>query len=229
MKILGLEKLSLVDYPGYTCAVVFTGGCNFRCPFCHNAGLVMEDVEELSEIEVIEYLTKRHGLLDAVCVSGGEPTMQSDLISFLKKLKDIGYKVKLDTNGSNPNILKNILDNNLVDYVAMDIKNNLEDYSEIIGYKCYDSAKILESINILKENKVDYEFRTTLVKEFHELQNIQKMSEDLLGAKTLYLQRFVDNDNCIEKNLHEVPKDIAENYVDVLSTTISNVQLRGYF
>jgi len=229
MKILGLEKLSLVDYPGYTCAVVFTGGCNFRCPFCHNSGLVMGEGEELSEVEVLEYLTKRRGLLDAVCVSGGEPTMQSDLVTFLKKLKDMGYKVKLDTNGSNPQILKEILDSNLVDYVAMDIKNNLEDYSEIIGYKCYDSAKILESINILKENKVDYEFRTTLVNEYHNQQNIEKMCKDLAGAKTLYLQRFVNNDNCIEKNLHQVPIDIAKNFLEILSKNIEEVKLRGYY
>lgn len=228
MRILGLEKLSLVDYPGYTCAVVFTGGCNFRCPFCHNAGLVLEDNKEISELEVMEYLKKRFGLLDAVCVSGGEPTLQGDLIDFLKKLKNIGYKVKLDTNGTNPNMLREIIENNLVDYVAMDIKNNLNNYSDIVGIACYKTDKIIESINILKENKVDYEFRTTLVSEFHKIDNIKEMTKELTGAKKLYLQRFVDNDNCIKSGLHEVPINIAEEYVKELSKSIEFVSLRGY-
>jgi len=228
MKILGLEKLSLVDFPGYTCAVVFTGGCNFKCPFCHNSGLVLEDVAEISEHEVFEYLEKRYGLLDAVCVSGGEPTLQNDLINFLKRLKDIGYKVKLDTNGSNPKILKEIINLHLVDYVAMDIKNNFADYNEITGIKCLDISKIIESVDILKENKVDYEFRTTLVKEFHNRENIIELANDLKSAKKLYLQRFVDNDNCIGSGLHEIPKDVAESYLQQLSGSIEAVLLRGY-
>lgn len=228
MKILGLEKLSLVDYPGNTCAVIFTGGCNFRCPFCHNSGLVLEDQEELSVLEVLSFLKKRYGLLDSVVVSGGEPTLQPDLMDFLKKLKDIGYKVKLDTNGTNPKMLKEIIDNNLVDYIAMDIKNNLDNYGDIIGLPCYKTGKVLESINILKENRVDYEFRTTLVNEYHSIENIKKMKEELLGAKRLYLQRFVDNDNCLSSGLTSVSMEDANLFKEELSKSIPSVNLRGY-
>ena len=126
MEVYGLEKLSLVDYSNYACAVIFTGGCNFRCPFCHNSGLVDKEVNPISNLEVLEFLEKRRKLLDAVCISGGEPTLQSDLIDFIKKVKNLGYKVKLDTNGTNPTMLKEIINNNLVDYIAMDIKNSFD-------------------------------------------------------------------------------------------------------
>lgn len=228
MKILGLEKLSLVDYPGKTSAVIFTGGCNFRCPFCHNGGLVLEKVEEITTIEVMDYLKKRRGLLDAVVVSGGEPTLQGDLVEFLKKLKDIGYKVKLDTNGTNPKMLKEIIDNNLVDYIAMDIKNNLNNYSDIVGLDCYKTDKILESINILKENKIDYEFRTTLVNEYHDINNIKQIAVELVGAKRLYLQRFVDNENCLNSGLTAAKKEDAEIFQKELLKTLTEVNLRGY-
>ena len=228
MKILGLEKLSLVDYGNYACAVVFTGGCNFRCPFCHNGGLVLEKSNEIQYLEVMDYLQKRKGLLDAVCVSGGEPTLQPHLIDFLRKLKDMGFKVKLDTNGSNPKVLKEIIDLQLVDYVAMDIKNNFENYSEIIGLQCLDINKIIQSVHLLKENKVDYEFRTTLVNEFHKKSNIEKMAKELNGAKKLYLQKFVDNDNCLNSGLHSVSNELANEFVAILSKEIKCVTLRGY-
>ena len=150
MEIYGLEKLSLVDYSNYACAVIFTGGCNFRCPFCHNSGLVDKEVKPLSNIEVFEFLKKRKKLLDAVCISGGEPTLQSDLIDFIKKVKSLGYKIKLDTNGTNPTMLMEIIKENLVDYIAMDIKNSFEKYPLTIGLNTLNLDNVKKSIEIIK-------------------------------------------------------------------------------
>jgi pyruvate formate lyase activating enzyme len=188
----------------------------------------LDDGLELSLSEVMDYLTKRKSLLDGVCVSGGEPTIQPNLVDFLKRLKEMGFKVKLDTNGTNPNVLKEILDNKLVDYVAMDIKNNFDNYSDITGVKNLNIENVKESVNLLLQNNVDYEFRTTLVSEYHTEANIQKMSEELKGAKRLYLQRFVDNNNCISSNLHEIDKYTAEGFVSVLTKGVNSVSLRGY-
>lgn len=228
MKIYGLEKLSLVDFGSYAAAVVFTGGCNFRCPYCHNAGLATCQVETLDNNEVMEYLKSRKKLLDGVVVSGGEPTLNADLIDFLKELKAMGYKVKLDTNGTNPIMLKEIIDKNLVDYVAMDIKNSLNSYAETIGIQNYNTSKIEESIKILKQNKVDYEFRTTLVLGLHTLESITKMAEELKGAKRLFLQHFVDNGGCLKSGLQEIPKASAEEFKKVLTGYGIDTKLRGY-
>ncbi len=228
MKILGIEKMSLVDYPGQVCAVLFTGGCNFRCPFCHNSGIVNKEYNEIGEAEIFEFLNKRKGMLDAVCVSGGEPTLQSDLFEFIQKLKTMGFKVKLDTNGTNPEILKKLIDCKLLDYVAMDIKNNIDDYYPIIGGVKIDTLKIKESINILKLGLLDYEFRTTLVKEYHKEENIKQLAEELNGARRLYLQKYVDSDGCITRGLNEISVQTAEHYKDILSKTIKDVKLRGY-
>jgi len=228
LRILGLEKLSLVDYEGYTAAVVFTGGCNFLCPFCHNSGLVYNSVTEIPEKEVLGYLDKRFGLLDAVCISGGEPTIQPDLKDFITKVKNIGYKVKLDTNGTNPAVLQDLIDSKLIDYVAMDIKNSEEGYCMTTGLKSVEFDKISHSIEILKSGKVDYEFRTTIVKEFHNQNNIVAIGNLLKGAKILYLQKFVNNDNCINQSLTSVDKETAEKYREILNKSIKEVKLRGY-
>lgn len=228
MEVYGLEKLSLVDYSNYACAVIFTGGCNFRCPFCHNSGLVDKEVNPISNLEVLEFLEKRRKLLDAVCISGGEPTLQSDLIDFIKKVKNLGYKVKLDTNGTNPTMLKEIINNNLVDYIAMDIKNSFDKYPLTTGLNCIDLNNIKLSIDLIKESQIDYEFRTTLVKEFHEEKDIMKISDMLGECKRLYLQKFVSNENCINSNLNPIDKDTAENWRQILSQNIDHVYLRGY-
>ena len=228
MKIFGLEKLSLVDFGSLSCAVVFTGGCNFICPFCHNSGLVTQSVEPLNETEVLEYLRKRFGLLEGVVVSGGEPTLQSDLPDFLLKLKKLGYKVKLDTNGTNPTMLQYVIDNKLVDYVAMDIKNSFDKYPLTTGIKKVDLDKISKSIEILKTSGIDYEFRTTLIAEYHEEKDILKIAELLKDAKKLYLQKFVSSDTCFLKNLSPVPLNNAEQFKNILNKSISHVYLRGY-
>lgn len=229
MIILGLDKLSLVDYPQKATAVVFTGGCNFKCPFCHNAGIVFGREEPLTEDEIFDYLTKRKGLIDAVCVSGGEPTLHADLPEFIDKIKRMGFLVKLDTNGTNPKMLKSLIDNGKIDYVAMDIKNSIDEYGKTTGIyfqKYNDSVK--QSIEILLKNRIPYEFRTTLVDELHSEKSIVELGKLIAGAERLYLQKFVDNENCISQGLSEVPFEIVEKYKDILLESVKNVYLRGY-
>lgn len=228
MVILGLEKLSLVDFEDKVCATIFTGGCNFLCPFCHNSGIVKQEVEVLETASVLDYLRKRKGVLDAVTVSGGEPTLQHDLVPFIKNLKDMGYLVKLDTNGTNPTVLKELLDQKLIDYVAMDIKNNFENYAPIIGLKVFNTDNVKKSLKLLHESGINYELRTTLVNEFISLNNIKKMAEDLSGEKILYLQKFVDSEGCFNRSLTAVSKERAEEFKNILETKIKKVVLRGY-
>lgn len=200
MVIQGLQKLTLLDFPGHTACTVFTAGCNFRCPFCHNASLVTHiDADPVcTEEEFFSFLSKRQGLLDGVAVTGGEPLLQKDIVPFLKKIRDLGFAVKLDTNGSRPDVLKEIVNTGLVDYVAMDIKNTKEKYPLTAGVdgKLLDAVE--ESIDFLLENHVDYEFRTTLVKNFHTKEDIVCMSHRLQGAKRWFLQSFKDSGDLID-------------------------------
>lgn len=230
MEILGLEKLSLVDYEGYMCATIFTGGCNFFCPFCHNSGLVKREVKPLNTSEVMDYLRQRKGLLDAVTISGGEPTIQEGLEDFCRKVKELGYKVKLDTNGTHPEVVENLINKKLIDYVAMDIKNNFDDYAEISGVKKPQVEKIKQTLSILRSSNIDYELRTTLVAEYHYENNIRKLAEDLKGEKLLYLQKFVDSGALIGEDmmLNEVLKENALDYKKILEEKIDKVVLRGY-
>ena len=170
MKIQGLQKLTLLDYPGQVACTIFTAGCNFRCPFCHNAPLVthIDDSCDITTEEIFAFLKKRQGILDGVCVSGGEPLVQPDIAEFIREIKALGYHVKLDTNGSFPEKLKELVDEGLLDYVAMDIKNSARKYGETIGIDGYDPARILESVDYLMTNVVPFEFRTTVVREFHK-------------------------------------------------------------
>lgn len=228
MNILGLEKLSLVDFPNCVAAVIFTGGCNFRCPFCHNAGLVEDKYQKIETSEVMDYLIARKKMLDGVVISGGEPTIQSDLVPFIKSVKEMGYKVKLDTNGTNPDVLESLVEQKLVDYVAMDIKNSLDMYSTTTGIANLNTSKVQKSLNILKKGEVDYELRTTLISNFHTRENIEKMAEELQGVKRLYLQKFVDNENCIKSGLSEVSKEVAEEFKHILENNGITTKLRGY-
>jgi len=228
MEILGIEKVSFVDYEGLLCATIFTGGCNFLCPFCHNSALVKRRVDRIPENQVLSYLRERKGLLDAVTISGGEPTIQKDLSNFILKVKEMGYKVKLDTNGTFPQVVEDLLDKGLLDYVAMDIKNNFDDYAKVTGVCNVNTANIKRTLSILRKYKLPYELRTTLVKEFHNKNNIIKMAEDLKGENCLYLQKFVDSGECIEGGLNSINKQEAIEYQNILSKTIKNVILRGY-
>lgn len=228
MDFVGFDKLSLLDYEEKTACVLFSKHCNFRCPFCHN-GLTVLESEDFTSWEIIKtYLNKRKGLIDAVVVSGGEPTLLDDLYEKVKEIKEMGYLVKLDTNGTNPEMLKKLVNDGLIDYVAMDIKNSKARYKETVGVDKINFENIEESIKFLCKTPVNYEFRTTLVNEFHDLESIKEMGELIKGSKKLYLQKFVEREGCIKKGLHEVPKEVAEEFVKILSTQVEEVKLRGY-
>ena len=229
IKIYGLQKLSLLDYPEKTACTIFTGGCNWRCPFCHNASLVtnLNDANTIDEEDVFCFLSKRQNILDGVCISGGEPLMQPDIIEFVNKIKSLGYSIKIDTNGSYPKVLEELINKKLVDYVAMDIKNSPENYPKTVGLADINLSNIIQSAAILKTNKVDYEFRTTVVKEFHISEDFNAIAQWLKGANKYYLQSFVDSGNIIGNNFSAYTKEELEGFKAILSLTIQNVEIRG--
>lgn len=202
MHITGIQKLTLLDYPGACACTLFTGGCNFRCPFCHNALLVepkrVQAEGELPMDEVMSFLKKRRGVLDGVAITGGEPLLHSDMPDFLKEIKALGYKIKLDTNGSNPSLLKQILDEHLVDRVAMDIKNSPELYGITIGRDDIDIGAIEQSKNMLLNGDTEYEFRTTVVKGIHTKESLAQAAKWIAGAKEYYLQQFKDSGDLLK-------------------------------
>lgn len=230
MKIYGLEKLSLVDYDGKVAATLFTGSCNFKCGFCHNSPLVL-DFNLLPEIpleEIFSYLRKRQSILEGVCISGGEPTLCHDLPEFCEKIKELGYPIKLDTNGTNPQMIKSLYQNGLVDYFAMDIKNNKEDYARIIGFDSFDTKKVEQSVEFFLNGGAPYEFRTTLIKEFHSKENIALIGEWIKGADKYFLQKFKDSESCIQSHLSPVDDSLVLEFLDILKKNIKRVSLRGY-
>ncbi len=222
MKISGIQKLTLLDYPGTVACTLFTAGCNFRCPFCHNAALVLpEQIEDgsLDEDEVLDFLKKRQGILDGVAITGGEPMLHRDLPELLSKIKALGYKIKLDTNGSNPEMLKEVIERRLIDRVAMDIKNSPEAYGETIGVENFDLAPIERSKDMLLCDDMDYEFRTTVVKGIHTEESLIEAAKWIKGAKEYYLQQFKDSGNLIlpdglsaydEKEMHALAELVRE-------------------
>ena len=225
----GIEKSSLVDFKDKLTCTVFTHGCNYRCPFCHNSQLVTANSSvRIEEDEVLVFLKKRKALLDAVCVSGGEPTLHKEVYGFLEKVKALGYQTKLDTNGTNPEFLADLINGGLVDYVAMDIKTSFENYSKITDVENPNTEKVKQSLEFLITSNMDFELRTTLVKEFHSEDDFIKISKDVVGAKRYYLQKYVDRGTCITGGLTEVEKQIAEKYQEILKQTVPNVYLRGY-
>lgn len=197
MIIQGFSKTSLLDYPGHLAAVIFTGGCNFRCPFCHNSDLVTTPSADFSEESVLSTLRKRKGILEGVCITGGEATLQHDLVDFIKKIREIGYRIKLDTNGYRPDILKTVLEEKLVDYVAMDIKNSLPKYSLTAGINDFCEENILESIALLMNSSIEYEFRTTVVRELHNSDDLIEIANMLKGCRHYFLQSFKDSGNVL--------------------------------
>lgn len=229
MEIVGIQKLTLLDYPGQIACTIFTNGCNLRCPFCHNAELVLNPSlnNTLKEEDVLLFLKERFGRLDAVCITGGEPTLQSDLIPFIKKIKDMGYKVKLDTNGYLPSKLKEILDLKLVDYVAMDVKNSLKKYPLASGLKSMILENITKSIELIKASDIEYEFRTTVVKELHEKEDFIEIAHLLKGAKRYYLQRFEDTPQNIEKGYSANSNEELNEFKNIVIKNDLNCELRG--
>lgn len=228
MLIKGFQKLTLLDFPGRTACTVFTGGCNYRCPFCHNAVLVTEnDGEYYTEEEIFEHLEKRRGIIDGVAVTGGEPLLQKDIESFLYEIKDRGFAVKLDTNGSFPEKLDGILQLGLADYVAMDIKNRPEKYAETVGLEKFDIAPVRRSIDLLMNSGVEYEFRTTVVSDFHTADDIEALAEWIMGAKRYFLQNFVDSGNLIDGSCTGVSPSTMREMLDRARKFIPGAELRG--
>lgn len=197
MVIAGLQKLTLLDFPGRVACTVFTGGCNLRCPFCHNAELVTGDMPIEDGEEVFRLLEKRKGVLDGVCITGGEPLLHKETGGFIARIHEMGYAVKLDTNGCFPDRLKEILSSGTVDYVAMDIKNCREKYPLTVGIENFSTANVEKSVEILMNSGVEYEFRTTVVNELHAMEDMRKIGEWIQGAKRYFLQQFKDSGELI--------------------------------
>ena len=230
MKIYGLQKTTLVDYPGHVATTLFTGGCNFRCPYCHNGDLVigLEDIESYAMEDIFSHLQKRKDVLDGVVISGGEPTLQADLPDFIRQIKELGYLVKLDTNGTNPAMLRSLVEEGLVDYVAMDIKHSRAKYASI-SHAADDSLEsIAASVDYLKEGHVDYEFRTTLCKELHKETDMTAIGLWLMGAKAYYLQPYKESEQVIQPGFHPHDAATLESFVHILSAFIPKVEIRGF-
>lgn len=229
MQIHGLNKTTLLDYPEHVAATIFTGGCNFCCPFCHNGDLALHPglFPVIAKEEVMAFLKKRKGILSGVCITGGEPTLQPDLVQFIAGIKDLGLLVKLDSNGYRPEVLRELLSEGLLDYVAMDIKNSREKYAVTAGKPDLDVSRIEESVELLKESGISYEFRTTVVKQLHEKADFEAISDWLSGAKAYFLQAYRDNENVIQKGFSSYTKEELEAFVPILERTIGRVKLRG--
>ena len=229
MLIYGLQKLTLLDFPGRTACTVFTGGCNMRCPFCHNASLVLRPHEQevIPEEELFAFLKKRSGLLDGVCVTGGEPTLQPDLPEFLAKIKSLGFETKLDTNGLRPDVLKSVLEHRLADYVAMDIKSSRERYPAVSGIQERDVALIEESAETLMKGETPFEFRTTVVRELHSKEDFEAIGKWLSGAPRFFLQGFRDSGDLIGGGYSAYSKEEMEELLLILRKNVPSAELRG--
>lgn len=228
MEICGLQKLTLLDYPEKVACTVFTGGCNFRCPFCHNGDLVTGKAEAaISTEEFFRFLKKRQGILDGVCITGGEPLLQPDLEAFIREIRSLGYSVKLDTNGSMPDRLEDLAEKGLLDYVAMDLKNSPEHYGTTIGIEGYDTGEVDRSIRFLMEGDVPCEFRTTVVREFHQRTDFEAMGQWIRGAERYYLQQFVDSGHLLSPGLHAYDKKILEQALEIVKKYVKTAFLRG--
>ena len=229
MEFVSINKLTLLDYPEKVACVLYTPTCNFMCPYCHNwETLIEEHLSPLSFDDILSFLRKRQGIMDGVVISGGEPTLMDDLPEKIKKIKELGYLVKLDTNGSNPEMLRELINNKLIDYVAMDIKHSFSKYYDVIINRSINLDDLKESIEILMENKIDFEFRITLIQEYHDIDSIYEIGKLLEGSKKLFLQQYKLSDGVRDKSLHPVSEEVANKYVEILSQYVENVELRGY-
>jgi len=229
MKIYGLNKTTLLDYPGRVAAAIFLGGCNFRCPFCQNSSLVLspDRQPEIPEEEVLSFLKKRKGILEGVCVTGGEPTLSPELPEFLKKIQDLGYPVKLDTNGSRPQVLKDLASRNLIQMTAVDIKACPNNYPSLCGLVHPDLDSIKETVDFLINGSLDYEFRTTVVRELHTEQDFIQIGQWIAGAKAYYLQAYRDSEEVLQPGFSSYSQKELMYFRDILKHTIPLVELRG--
>ena len=229
MKIHGLQKMTLLDFPGKVACTVFLGGCDLRCPFCHNAELIDGTAPAVMEDEeLLDFLKKRQGLLDGVAVTGGEPLLRGDdLMRLAEKIRELGYPLKLDTNGTHPERLRKFIDAGLVSYVAMDIKNSPEKYAETCGLREMDLAPVRESVSLLKEGRTDYEFRTTTTAELHDAESFRKIGEWIRGAKRYYLQKFTDRDTVPFEGFHAPAEDEMQQYLAIARKYVPEAEIRG--
>lgn len=229
MNIQGFQKTTLLDFPGHVAATVFFGGCNFRCPFCHNGNLVLNPGTDpaFSSQEILAFLQKRQGILEGVCITGGEPTLQPGLSDFLRAIKDLGLRVKLDTNGYRPKVLQSLLEQELLDYVAMDIKGAPEDYSAICGLDSMELDRIQASVQLLKDSSIPYEFRTTVVRELHNASSFEAIGQWIGNACAYFLQGYRDSDQVISPGFSAYTLEELKVFQTLLSSWIDHVEIRG--
>lgn len=229
MQIYGLNKTTLLDYPGHVAATVFTGGCNMRCPFCQNSGLVLNPAgqPQIPETEVLSFLEKRKGILDGICITGGEPTLQADLADFICRVRAMGYLIKLDTNGYRPETLRRLLEQNLLDYVAMDIKASRERYGIACGLPDMELAPIEESVELLKKSRIDYEFRTTVVKGIHSGEEFTAIGQWLQGCSAYYLQSYRHSEQVMRPGYESFAPEELEQMRERAAVYIPRTALRG--
>ena len=226
LNIYGIQKLTLLDFPSKVACTLFTYGCNFRCPFCHNKSLVTDKCDEpIAYQEIIDFLNSRKKMLDGICLTGGEPLINNEVAEFFKDVRKLGLLIKLDTNGSFPEKLNELINEGLVDYVAMDIKNCKDKYNETCGVKV-NIENIEKSVDIIMNSNLNYEFRTTIVSEFHDNESIEKLGQWIKGAKAYYLQNFVDNGNLVGK-ASGVSKEKMHEFLDIAKKYVPNSNIRG--
>lgn len=229
MQIYGLNKTTLLDYPEHVAATIFTGGCNFRCPFCHNGDLVLHsaNLPLYEESEILAFLKKRRGVLTGVCITGGEPTLQTELPDFLSRIQELGYLIKLDTNGYRPDVLKKLAEKKLLNYVAMDIKNAPGRYGKTAGLSDCRMELLQESTDFLMSGCLPYEFRTTVVKELHDADCFREIASWLKGCRAYYLQSYKESDGVIAKGFHSCEKEELLSFLEILLPQIPHAYLRG--
>lgn len=228
MNICGLQKTTLLDYPGHVASTIFLGGCNFRCPFCHNSDLLDGQTEHpFSESDVLAFLKKRSNILEGVCITGGEPTLHPELEHFIRNIRALGLAVKLDTNGYRPDVLKHLCGQNLIDFVAMDIKAGRNNYGRACGLPGIDLARIEESVSFLLSGSVPYEFRTTVVKELHSEKDFMDISQWIQGCSAYFLQAYRDSEQVLIPGFSTCSREELTHYLDIVRPCAETVQLRG--
>ena len=229
MKLHGLQKMTLLDFPGQVACTVFLGGCDFRCPYCHNWDILDPSTPVImEEEEFFRFLNTRKGLLDGVAITGGEPLIRQGMPEFIKAIREMGFKIKLDTNGNHPDLLKSLVADGLIDYVAIDVKNSPERYAETIGVPGFDISKVDESIKFLLEGNVEYEFRTTVVKQFHNAESFEMIAEWIEGASRYFLQGFVDRETVPYSGLEGYSEEEMKGFMEIVKPHVKSIELRGF-
>lgn len=229
MNICGYQKTTLLDYPGHVAATFFTGGCNFRCPFCHNSDLITypSSTDNISEEEIFTFLKKRKNILSGICITGGEPTLQPDLAEFIEKVSSYGYKIKLDTNGYRPEVIADLLEKNLLDYIAMDIKAGYSNYVTASGISNLIIKKIEDSVSIIENSGIPYEFRTTVVKELHNETDFQEIADMISPKSPYFIQSFKDSGNILISGLSSCNNEELNKFLSIVKEKLPNSSLRG--